>query len=122
MAFTFRIIVLHAIGENISFLMEPMHFFRHLGHREQFLPLNHGFHEWFGAPDCHYKYDNKAMPNIPVYKDDTMQGRCISPNLSLGFFLYFNDFRYYDHFKIDIEKGLSNLTQLYIQVRKHFLQ
>ena len=47
----------------------------HLGHRDQYLPLRHGFHEWFGAPNCHYKYDDIVMPNIPVYKDHLMTGR-----------------------------------------------
>jgi hypothetical protein len=49
--------------------------FRHLGHRPQYLPLKHGFDEWFGAPNCHYKYDNKFIPNIPVYRDNLMTGR-----------------------------------------------
>ena len=31
----------------------------HLGHRPQFHPLKHGFDEWFGAPNCHFKYNNK---------------------------------------------------------------
>ena len=47
----------------------------HLGHNPEFLPLLHGFHEWFGAPNCHYEYDDKVMPNIPVYKDQLMAGR-----------------------------------------------
>lgn len=69
----------------------------HLGHRDQYLPLKHGFHEWFGAPNCHYKYDDKVMPNIPVYKDELMTGR------------------YYDDYKIDHETGIGNMTQLYIE-------
>ena len=41
----------------------------HLGHQEEFLPLNHGFDEWFGAPNCHFgPYNDKNTPNIPVYK------------------------------------------------------
>ena len=41
----------------------------HLGHQERYLPLNHGFDEWFGAPNCHFgPYDDKKTPNIPVYK------------------------------------------------------
>ena len=41
----------------------------HLGHQEKYLPLNHGFDEWFGAPNCHFgPYDDKKTPNIPVYK------------------------------------------------------
>ena len=50
--------------------------FRHLGHQPQFLPLQHGFDEWFGAPNCHFgPYDNIKTPNIPVYKDNKMLGR-----------------------------------------------
>lgn len=49
---------------------------RHLGHQPQFLPLKHGFDEWFGAPNCHFgPYNNKNIPNIPVYRDDKMVGR-----------------------------------------------
>ena len=25
----------------------------HLGHREEYLPMKHGFHEFFGTPNCH---------------------------------------------------------------------
>lgn len=49
---------------------------RHLGHRPQFHPLRHGFDEWFGSPNCHFgPYDNRARPNIPVYRDWEMVGR-----------------------------------------------
>lgn len=49
---------------------------RHLGHRPQFHPLKHGFDEWFGSPNCHFgPYDDKARPNIPVYRDQEMVGR-----------------------------------------------
>ncbi|XP_012578307.1 PREDICTED: uncharacterized protein LOC101633020 [Condylura cristata] len=79
----------------------------HLGHRPKFHPLKHGFNEWFGSPNCHFgPYDNKARPNIPVYKDWEMAGR------------------YYEEFPIDLKTGESNLTQLYLQVRRpgeHFL-
>ena len=48
----------------------------HLGHRSQFLPLKHGFDEWFGAPNCHFgPYDDKSTPNIPVFRNDSMIGR-----------------------------------------------
>ncbi len=47
----------------------------HLGHRKQFHPLGHGFDEWFGAPNCHFRYDGKSEPNIPVYKNWNMIGR-----------------------------------------------
>ncbi|KAH3774838.1 hypothetical protein DPMN_176231 [Dreissena polymorpha] len=50
--------------------------FRHLGQQRQYHPLKHGFHEWFGSPNCHFgPYDNKVTPNIPVYKDAEMAGR-----------------------------------------------
>ncbi|KAJ7398925.1 N-acetylgalactosamine-6-sulfatase [Pitangus sulphuratus] len=48
----------------------------HLGHRSQFHPLKHGFDEWFGSPNCHFgPYDNRELPNIPVYRDWEMIGR-----------------------------------------------
>ena len=51
-------------------------FFRHLGQQPQYLPLKHGFHEWFGAPNCHFgPFDDVSMPNIPVYRDEYMIGR-----------------------------------------------
>uniref|UniRef100_A0A8C6RVR0 Galactosamine (N-acetyl)-6-sulfatase n=1 Tax=Nannospalax galili TaxID=1026970 RepID=A0A8C6RVR0_NANGA len=51
----------------------------HLGHRPQFHPLKHGFDEWFGSPNCHFgPYDNRAKPNIPVYRDWEMVGRSFS--------------------------------------------
>ncbi|CAG0896191.1 unnamed protein product [Cyprideis torosa] len=52
----------------------------HLGHRPQFLPLRHGFDSWFGSPNCHLgPYDNRTLPNIPVFKDDRMVGRFWQP-------------------------------------------
>jgi len=72
----------------------------HLGHRERFLPTNHGFHEWFGAPNCHFgPYDDKNEPNIPVYNNEEMVGR------------------YYENFPIDRKHYLSNMTKLYIEVK-----
>ena len=47
----------------------------HLGHRDRYLPLKHGFDEWFGAPNCHFHYDGKKNPNIPVYNNTDMVGR-----------------------------------------------
>ncbi|KAI0229213.1 N-acetylgalactosamine-6-sulfatase [Lamellibrachia satsuma] len=76
----------------------------HLGHQAEYLPLQHGFHEWFGAPNCHYKYDDKIMPNIPVYRNHLMTGR------------------YYDDYKIDHKTGIANLTQMYIQEALVFLE
>ena len=46
-----------------------------MGHHNEHLPLEHGFDEWFGAPNCHYKYDDVIIPNIPVYKAKLMTGR-----------------------------------------------
>lgn len=78
---------------------------RHLGHQPQYLPLKHGFDEWFGAPNCHFgPYDNKQTPNIPVYKDDKMVGR------------------YYQHFPINKKTGESNLTQLYTEEALDFIE
>ncbi|XP_033125372.1 N-acetylgalactosamine-6-sulfatase-like isoform X2 [Anneissia japonica] len=68
----------------------------HLGHQPQFLPLKHGFDEFFGSSNCHFgPYDNVKTPNIPVFRDGAMIGR------------------YYEEFKI--EKGVSNLTQIFIE-------
>ncbi|KAK1163533.1 N-acetylgalactosamine-6-sulfatase [Acipenser oxyrinchus oxyrinchus] len=71
----------------------------HLGHRPQFLPLQHGFDEWFGAPNCHFgPYSSKEeTPNIPVYNNSEMVGR------------------YYEDFMINRKTGESNLTQLYLE-------
>ena len=52
---------------------------RHLGHRPQYHPLDHGFDSWFGSPNCHFgPYDNKETPNIPVYRDRNMMGRYVA--------------------------------------------
>ena len=49
---------------------------RHLGHRPQYHPLDHGFDMWFGAPNCHFgPYNDKNTPNIPVYRNRNMMGR-----------------------------------------------
>lgn len=62
----------HAGLPELSWVPVP----RHLGHRPQFHPLKHGFDEWFGSPNCHFgPYDNRARPNIPVYRDWEMVGR-----------------------------------------------
>ncbi|XP_066493109.1 N-acetylgalactosamine-6-sulfatase isoform X2 [Tiliqua scincoides] len=76
----------------------------HLGHKSQFHPLRHGFDQWFGSPNCHFgPYDNKAVPNIPVYQDWEMIGR------------------YYEDFKIDHKTGEANLTQIYLQEALDFI-
>ncbi|XP_027369603.1 N-acetylgalactosamine-6-sulfatase isoform X2 [Bos indicus x Bos taurus] len=78
---------------------------RHLGHRPQFHPLKHGFDEWFGSPNCHFgPYDNKARPNIPVYRDQEMVGR------------------FYEEFPINLKTGEANLTQIYLQEALEFIQ
>lgn len=62
---------------SVPFFFPVSHFYyRHLGHRPKFHPLKHGFDEWFGSPNCHFgPYDNKARPNIPVYRNWEMVGR-----------------------------------------------
>jgi N-acetylgalactosamine-6-sulfatase len=48
----------------------------HLGHRATFHPMRHGFGEWFGAPNCHFRFGNgSGQPNIPVYRNEKMVGR-----------------------------------------------
>lgn len=76
----------------------------HLGHRPQYLPLQHGFDEWFGAPDCHFgPYNSSYRPNIPVYNNSQMVGR------------------YYEEFVINKKTGESNLTQLYLEEGLDFI-
>ena len=76
----------------------------HLGHHENNLPLNHGFDEFFGAPNCHYgPYDNKNTPNIPIYRDSRMIGR------------------YYEDFIIDRINGISNMTQVFKEEALRFI-
>uniref|UniRef100_A0A3B5L8K6 Galactosamine (N-acetyl)-6-sulfatase n=1 Tax=Xiphophorus couchianus TaxID=32473 RepID=A0A3B5L8K6_9TELE len=37
----------------------------HLGHRPQYLPLEHGFDEWFGSPNCHFgPYNIMCFPHL----------------------------------------------------------
>lgn len=50
-------------------------FFRHLGHQFKYLPLQHGFHEWFGSANCHFGPYKRSPPNIPVFRDNEMVGR-----------------------------------------------
>ncbi|KAJ8247325.1 hypothetical protein GJAV_G00245010 [Gymnothorax javanicus] len=77
----------------------------HLGHRPHYLPLKHGFDEWFGAPNCHFgPYNNSQTPNIPVYNNSQMVGR------------------YYEEFGINIKTGESGLTQIYLQESLEFLR
>ncbi|XP_077982506.1 N-acetylgalactosamine-6-sulfatase-like isoform X2 [Glandiceps talaboti] len=77
----------------------------HLGHRPQYLPLKHGFDEYFGAPNCHFgPYDDKKTPNIPVYRDADMVGR------------------YYEDYEINQKTGESNLTQIFIQEALSFIE
>lgn len=77
----------------------------HLGHREQFLPLKHGFDEFYGSTNCHFgPYDDKETPNIPVFRNGEMIGR------------------YYEEFEINQKTGESNMTQLYIEEGLKFIQ
>ncbi|KAL6461390.1 hypothetical protein MHYP_G00295340 [Metynnis hypsauchen] len=77
----------------------------HLGHREQFLPLKHGFDQWFGAPNCHFgPYNNTYRPNIPLYNNSQMIGR------------------YYEEFEINEKTGESNLTQIYLEEGLNFIR
>lgn len=77
----------------------------HLGHQKQFLPLNHGFDEWFGAPNCHFgPYDDEKTPNIPVYRDYEMQGR------------------YYEKFAINVKESVSNITKLLVEEAIEYVQ
>ncbi|KAK3730552.1 hypothetical protein RRG08_006401 [Elysia crispata] len=78
----------------------------HLGQQPQYLPHNHGFDEFFGAPNCHFgPNDPKDAPNIPVYKDAKMVGR------------------YYEgDFNINLESGESNLTQRFIEEGIEFIE
>ncbi|XP_020844811.1 N-acetylgalactosamine-6-sulfatase isoform X3 [Phascolarctos cinereus] len=78
---------------------------RHMGHRPQFHPLKHGFDEWFGSPNCHFgPYDNKARPNIPVYRNWEMVGR------------------FYEDFPINLKTGEANLTQIYLKEAMDFIK
>ncbi|XP_058485730.1 N-acetylgalactosamine-6-sulfatase [Solea solea] len=78
----------------------------HLGHRPQYLPLENGFDEWFGAPNCHFGpyRSNHSRPNIPVYNNSEMVGR------------------YYEEFVIDRETGESNFTQMLLKEGLEFIQ
>uniref|UniRef100_A0A3Q2TJR3 N-acetylgalactosamine-6-sulfatase n=1 Tax=Fundulus heteroclitus TaxID=8078 RepID=A0A3Q2TJR3_FUNHE len=77
----------------------------HLGHRPQYLPLEHGFDEWFGSPNCHFgPYNGSVRPNIPVYNNSEMIGR------------------YFEDFKIDLRTGESNLTQMYLMEGIDFIR
>ncbi|PIK48097.1 putative N-acetylgalactosamine-6-sulfatase isoform X5 [Apostichopus japonicus] len=76
----------------------------HLGHQDQFLPLKHGFDEFFGSTNCHFgPYDDKGTPNIPVFQDSEMIGR------------------YYEEFEINLKTGESNMTQMFLQEGLNFI-
>ncbi|XP_055949788.1 N-acetylgalactosamine-6-sulfatase-like [Argiope bruennichi] len=77
----------------------------HLGHQYKYLPLQHGFHEWFGSANCHFgPYDGKSTPDIPVFRNNQMVGR------------------YYQDFKINKKTGESNYTQLLISEAVNFIK
>ena len=59
------------------------------------------YQEWFGAPNCHFNYNRRPGPNIPVYRDSRMVGR------------------YYEQFPIDVTRGQSNFT---LQLLEHALE
>lgn len=78
----------------------------HLGHREQFLPLRHGFDEFFGSPSTHPgPYDDVTEPNIAVFRDDHMIGRY-----------------YEDEFDIDVKAATSNITVMYTEEAVSFIK
>ena len=63
----------------------------HLGHRQEYHPLRHGFHEWYGAPNCHFKFNQaKGSPNIPVYQNLEMIGRYYAYILTINMWHLFN--------------------------------
>ncbi|GIY34125.1 n-acetylgalactosamine-6-sulfatase [Caerostris extrusa] len=77
----------------------------HLGHQFKYLPLQHGFDEWFGSANCHFgPYDGKSTPDIPVFRNNEMVGR------------YFQDF------KINKNTGESNYTELLITEAVNFIK
>lgn len=75
----------------------------HLGHQFKYLPLQHGFHEWFGSANCHFGPYEKKPPNIPVFRNNEMAGR------------------YYQDYKIDHNTGESNFTMLLISEAVDFI-
>lgn len=77
----------------------------HLGHsKPDYLPLKHGFHEFYGSPNCHFgPYDNKNIPNIPMFRNNKMIGR------------------YFENIHIDKQQHLSNLTEQYTQEAIDFI-
>ncbi|CAN9507163.1 unnamed protein product [Ophioblennius macclurei] len=76
----------------------------HLGHRPEYLPLENGFDEWFGAPNCHFgPYNSSITPNVPVYNNSEMLGR------------------YYEEFQINVKTGESNLTQIFLREGLEFI-
>uniref|UniRef100_A0A8C8M7Y4 Sulfatase N-terminal domain-containing protein n=1 Tax=Oncorhynchus tshawytscha TaxID=74940 RepID=A0A8C8M7Y4_ONCTS len=65
-------------NSNSVFLLPPSFFpgLRHPGHIAHHLPLEHGFDEWCGAPNCHFgPYNSSDRPNVPVYNNSQMVGR-----------------------------------------------
>lgn len=75
----------------------------HLGHQSQYLPLLHGFQEFYGSTNCHFgPYNDITTPNIAFFRDDVMIGR------------------YFEEFDITSD-GISNLTDLYLQEAMDYL-
>ncbi|RWS09708.1 N-acetylgalactosamine-6-sulfatase-like protein [Dinothrombium tinctorium] len=76
----------------------------HLGHQPQYLPLKHGFHEYFGSPNCHFgPYDNVTRPNIAFFRNDLMIGR------------------YFEEIDINKKRHISNLTEMYVTEAIEFI-
>ena len=70
------LILYNLMTQFIHFNIKINFYFRHLGQQPQYLPLKHGFNEFFGSSNCHFgPFDNVKTPNIPVYKDANMAGR-----------------------------------------------
>lgn len=79
----------------------------HLGHSDlKYYPLAHGFDEFFGSPNVHFgPYDDKSMPNVPVFRDNKMLGR------------------YYEkEFAIDDKKHVSNLTSKFADEALNYIK
>ncbi|KAH6947439.1 hypothetical protein HPB50_019028 [Hyalomma asiaticum] len=92
---------------------------RHLGHEAEFLPLRHGFHEFFGSPSTHPgPFDDVTQPNIPVYRDDHMIGRQVVKGRTSRV----RCTMYYEDFEIDVKTSTSNITVLYTEEAVSFIR
>ncbi|KAH7931783.1 hypothetical protein HPB49_025927 [Dermacentor silvarum] len=90
----------------------------HLGHEPAFLPLRHGFHEFFGSPSTHPgPFDDVTEPNIPVYRDDHMIGRQVARHRTPR-----ARRTYYEDFEINVKMATSNITVLYTEEAVSFIR